>query len=93
MSKRSIKRRGRQAPKGSVAKEGVVRIMEVDSPVTILKGLADPPSQIALLGAEPKVAVQTARQYNDGLAETIAACTNLSCYLGAAAQPYSFHCR
>ena len=38
-------------------------------------------------GADPKVAVQTARQYNDGLAEMIATCRQPSRYLGAAPLP------
>ena len=38
-------------------------------------------------GAEPKVAVRTARKYNDGLAEMIATCKDLSRYLGAAPLP------
>ncbi|MCS6926527.1 MAG: amidohydrolase, partial [Candidatus Binatia bacterium] len=37
--------------------------------------------------ADPKVALQTARKYNDGLAETIAACKEPSRYLGAAPLP------
>ena len=38
-------------------------------------------------GADSKVAVQTARKYNDGLAEMIAACQAPSRYLGAAPLP------
>jgi hypothetical protein len=70
-----------------------VRLIALDSYVTILKGLADSPLPIALLGSALKGAGQTAGQYKDGLAETIAAWKNPSCYLGAAAQPHSLHCR
>ncbi len=70
-----------------------MRIIVLDSPVTILKGLADPPFQIALLGGAPKGAGQTVRQYTDDLAETIAAWKNPARYLGAAAQPHSLYCR
>ena len=38
-------------------------------------------------GADPKVAVRTARKYNDGLAEMIATCRQPSRYLGAAPLP------
>ncbi len=38
-------------------------------------------------GAEAKIAVKTARKYNDGLAEMIAACKQPSRYLGAAPLP------
>jgi len=38
-------------------------------------------------GADPKVAARTARQYNDGLAEMIAACRQPARYLGAAPLP------
>lgn len=38
-------------------------------------------------GADPKMAVQTARKYNDGLAEMIATCKDPSRYLGAAPLP------
>jgi len=38
-------------------------------------------------GADPKVAVQTARKYNDGLAEMIATCSQPARYLGAAPLP------
>ena len=38
-------------------------------------------------GAESKVAVRTARKYNDGLAEMIATCRAPSRYLGAAPLP------
>jgi aminocarboxymuconate-semialdehyde decarboxylase len=38
-------------------------------------------------GAEPRLAIKTARKYNDGLAATIAACRQPSRYLGAAPLP------
>jgi aminocarboxymuconate-semialdehyde decarboxylase len=38
-------------------------------------------------GAEARMAVRTARKFNDGLAETIATCKNPSRYLGAAHLP------